>query len=150
MNADRREILMIENIVKPELPQSTLDLIKSEKSHTNGDVGSLHSSTSSTSRRYEFHLILNNLNGMVERMQLMTKSYDDLRLWIIGLNALIANKNNLMRLSTMIKSWVILYKYICYFLKLRLSFQNHFIKQIAYHKLWIVVSYYRLGFNSLF
>jgi hypothetical protein len=62
------------------------------------------SSVSSTSRRYEFHLILNNPNGMAERMQLMTKSYDDLRMWIIGLNALIANKNNLMRLSTMIKS----------------------------------------------
>lgn len=94
---------MIENIVKPELPQSTLEFIKQEKSHASGD-SSLYSSTSSTSRRYEFHLILNNVNGMLERMQMMTKSYEDLRLWIIGLNALIANKNNLMRLSTMIKS----------------------------------------------
>ena len=66
---------------------------------------SQHSSTSigSTSRRFEFHLIL-NINGIAERMQMMTKSYEELRLWVIGLNALIANKNNLMRLSTMIKS----------------------------------------------
>jgi hypothetical protein len=34
LNGDRREILMVENIIKTELPQVTLDLIKSEKSST--------------------------------------------------------------------------------------------------------------------
>ena len=35
---------------------------------------------------------------------MVTKNYEELRLWIIGLNALIGNKKDLMRLSTMIKS----------------------------------------------
>ena len=82
---------MVESIVKTELPQSTLDMIKAEKQ----GYGS--------QRRYEFHLILNQ-NGMLERMQLMTSSYEELRLWIIGLNALLGNKNNLMRLSSLIKT----------------------------------------------
>lgn len=34
LNGDRREILMVENIIKTELPQVTLELIKSEKSPT--------------------------------------------------------------------------------------------------------------------
>jgi hypothetical protein len=29
----------------------------------------------------------------------MTQNYEELRAWIIGLNALLGNKNNLMRLS---------------------------------------------------
>jgi hypothetical protein len=81
-NADRREILMVENIIKPELPQSTLDLIKQEKSNTGSSNGSMmdsqHSSSNSSSRRFEFHLIL-NVNGIAERMQMMTKNYEELR-----------------------------------------------------------------------
>jgi len=87
-----------------------LDLIKYDKqtlSESQGGGGntSFHHSQSSSggsSRRYEFHLILNQ-RGIAERMQLMTKSYDELRLWIVGMNSLISNKNQLMRLSTMIK-----------------------------------------------
>jgi hypothetical protein len=30
-SGDRREVLMVESIVKTELPQSTLDLVKAEK-----------------------------------------------------------------------------------------------------------------------
>lgn len=48
----------------------------------------------------------NSQTGFAERMQMLTKSYEDLRLWIIGLNALIGNKKDLMRLSTMIKCWM--------------------------------------------
>ena len=38
----------------------------------------------------------------MERMQVIASNYEELRLWIIGLNALIGNKNGLMRLSSLI------------------------------------------------
>ncbi len=37
-----------------------------------------------------------------ERLHLLALSYDELKLWIVGINALISNKSNLMRLSTQI------------------------------------------------
>lgn len=91
---------MVENFIKTELPQSTLDLIKSDKQQGLSD-----SQNSFTNKRYEFQIILKNTqSGYSEKMHIVTKSYEDLRLWIIGLNALIGNKKDLMRLSSMIKS----------------------------------------------
>jgi hypothetical protein len=84
---------MIENIIKPELPQSTLEMIKQDKNSSNN--------ANTTSRKYEFNLIL-NAGGYAERMQLLSTNYEELRQWIIGLNALIGNKTNLMRLSSLI------------------------------------------------
>lgn len=37
-----------------------------------------------------------------ERLHLIAMSYEELKLWIVGINALISNKSNLMRLSTQI------------------------------------------------
>jgi|LauGreDrversion4_2_1035121.scaffolds.fasta_scaffold238965_1 hypothetical protein len=93
---DYREIVMVENLVKTELPERTLEMIKEDK--TNGFI------PENSNRQYEFHIIMNNSKGIAERVQLMTSRYEELRLWIIGLNSLIGNKNNLMRLSSLIKN----------------------------------------------
>ena len=86
--AERREVLMVENILRTELPQRTLDIIKQDRK---------------SQRLFEFHIAVNH-NGVTERQHLFTESYDDLRAWIVGINALIASKNSLMKLSSMIKS----------------------------------------------
>jgi hypothetical protein len=41
---ERREVLMVENILRTELPQRTLDLIKQERK---------------TQRLFEFHIVVN-------------------------------------------------------------------------------------------
>lgn len=82
---------MLENIVKPELPQSTLEIIRQEK----------NSGTPSNGKRYEFNLIV-NITGFQEKIALIAINYEELKQWIVGVNALIANKNNLTRLSTLI------------------------------------------------
>lgn len=45
-----------------------------------------------------------NVGGVAQRMQLLAINYEELRLWIIGLNALIGNRNHLMRLASIISN----------------------------------------------
>lgn len=40
-----------------------------------------------------------SVNNNLERLHLQAMNYEELKLWIVGLNALISNKNFLMRLS---------------------------------------------------
>ncbi|CDW75874.1 UNKNOWN [Stylonychia lemnae] len=94
-----KEILMIENILKPELPQSTLDQIRQEKNQSPGKQGVIMNQ----GKRYEYNLIV-NIGGNLERMQILAMSYEELRLWIVGINALIQYKSSLMRLSSQIIS----------------------------------------------
>lgn len=86
-----KEQIMVEHILKPELPNSTLELIKHEK---NGfSMGG--------TKRYEFNLLL-NVHNTVEKVSLIALNYEELKRWIVGINALTSNKNNLIRLASLI------------------------------------------------
>jgi hypothetical protein len=84
---------MVECLMKTDVPQATLDTIQHERMIGHGNKRSY----------YEFNIVI-NVQGMPERLQFFTTSHDVLKQWVIGINALIQNKNNLMRLSTMIKN----------------------------------------------
>eukprot|EP00347_Sterkiella_histriomuscorum_P009867 403339570 len=100
-NGDK-EIIMIENIIKPEMPQSTLDQIRQEK-NSSPSQSSNSSFTNQSGKRYEFNLIV-NIGGQLERLQILAMSYEELRQWIVGINALLQNRRELMRLSSNIIS----------------------------------------------
>ena len=90
-----KEQIMIEHIIKPELPNSTLELIKQEKN--GGSMGG--------NKRYEFNLLL-NVNHTIDKVCLIALSYEELKKWIVGINALTSNKNNLIRLASLINYWL--------------------------------------------
>jgi len=78
----QKELLHIERIIKPELPMSTLDLIR------RGD-----------GEAFDWSLILEEGS----KLKLCAMQSETLKKWIVGVNALLQNRLELTRLSTLIQ-----------------------------------------------
>mmetsp|Transcript_23463 Transcript_23463/g.23122 ORF Transcript_23463/g.23122 Transcript_23463/m.23122 type:complete len:95 (+) Transcript_23463:1418-1702(+) len=94
MNGDKSNI-SVDNIIKTDIPQQTLDLINKEK-----QGAAIHN------KSYEFHIITKSRSNpqAQERIYLVAMNYEELKRWIVGINQLSGNKNNLTRLASLIQS----------------------------------------------